>query len=66
VIDVSVGCALGAWMGVPAREYLPLSSASSLVTADDCLRAGRLGVFPSQFEIPTRQRGGVTSNDHRF
>jgi hypothetical protein len=31
VIDVSVSCALGAWM---------VLSASSLVTADDCLLAG--------------------------
>jgi hypothetical protein len=35
VIDVSVGCALGAWT---------VLSALSLVTADDCLFAGRLGV----------------------
>ena len=35
VIDVSVGCVLG------ARTVL---SALSLVTADDCLLAGRLGV----------------------
>jgi hypothetical protein len=35
VIDVSVGCALGAWT---------VLSALSLMTAGDCLLAGRLGV----------------------
>ena len=35
VIDVSVDCALGAWT---------VLSVPSLVTADDCLLAGRLGV----------------------
>jgi hypothetical protein len=35
VIDVSLGCALGAWT---------VLSALSLMTAGDCLLAGRLGV----------------------
>jgi hypothetical protein len=35
VIDVSLGCALGAWT---------VLSAPSLMTAGDCLLAGRLGV----------------------
>jgi hypothetical protein len=64
VNDVSVDCAFGAWMvrkhgGCTSRAR----SASSLVTADDCLLAGRLGA-PSQFENPTRYRGG-SDNDHR-
>jgi hypothetical protein len=36
VINVSVDCAFGAWM---------VLRAPSLVTADDCLLAGRLGVL---------------------
>jgi hypothetical protein len=35
VIDISVDCALGAWT---------VLSVPSLVAADDCLLAGRLGV----------------------
>jgi hypothetical protein len=35
VIDVSLGCALGAWT---------VLSAPSLMTAGDCLLTGRLGV----------------------
>ena len=44
--DVSVGCALGASMVCQHGSCTSRTrSASSLVTVDDCLLAGRLGVL---------------------